>query len=322
MKRLLLMLGLGLMNAIGSAQTNLPVAPASNQVVIAILCGKEITSIDQATLKELIFKTLLEKFAKENNIAPTEAELDTFIIKSEEKEKQTQLDMEQDAPRLRKELKSTSLSDRERKNKETQLMSTEQRLRMIRDIQKLSKGKEEQISPMRRQWAEHVVKSWKIKQALYQKYGGRVCSGSYDAEPWDAYRDFLKEQEKAGVFQIFDEQYKGSFWRTFGNDAMHKFYSKEDGDAAFFTPWWLMEKKLEPPATGGACKMISLGNEMTLLDNETIPLGNQMISLGNETISLGNQTTSLDNGMISLGNKIILKGCKMTLTPCKTISQG
>ena len=61
-------------------------------------------------------------------------------------------------------------------------------------------------------------------------------------EPVDAYRDFLREQEKNGSFQILDKQYRAPFWQYFTNDAMHTFYSKSDGAKFINSPWWLMEQ--------------------------------------------------------------------------------
>ena len=98
---------------------------------------------------------------------------------------------------------------------------------------------------MKRQMARSFVKSWKINKALYEKYGGRVIFQQAGPEPLDAYRDFLKEQEKKGAFQIRDKQYEPEFWRYFTNDAMHTFYDKDDGTKFINTPWWLMDESLE-----------------------------------------------------------------------------
>ena len=249
MKRVLLKLSLVMVCSLGSAQTTLPAATASNQTVIAILCGKEIPAQDKDKLNGLIFSTLLTKFAKENNTAPTEAELDVFALKLEEKQKQHQLEMAQEIPRLRKELESAGLSHRDRKDKEEQLKSAEQILKSFRELEERSKGLEEQLRPMKRRIAEQFVRSWKINQALYQKYGGRVIFQQAGMEPLDAYREFLKEQERAGAFQIIDKQYEAPFWRYFTTDSMHTFLSADEGAKAMTTPWWLTEKKPEPPAS-------------------------------------------------------------------------
>ena len=98
---------------------------------------------------------------------------------------------------------------------------------------------------MKRQMAQNLVRMWKINKALYEKYGGRVIFQQAGVEPIDAYRDFLKEEEKKGSFQILDKQYKAGFWRYFTDDAMHAFYSKDDGAKFINTPWWMMEDPRE-----------------------------------------------------------------------------
>lgn len=102
------------------------------------------------------------------------------------------------------------------------------------------KGMEEQTRAARLLIAQQFVKSWKINKTLHAKYGGRVLFQQAGIEPLEAYRDFLKEQEKKGAFQILDTQYKAGFWRYFTDET--KLLSKEDSVKAFDTPWWMMEK--------------------------------------------------------------------------------
>ncbi len=212
--------------------------------VIAVVLGKKLTTKDKDKLDGLIFGALLEQFAKNNKIEPTEKELDTFVLKMEEMERQHQIKFEEDRKKLVAELKATTLSERERKDKESQLQTIESILKTTREMKEQTKGREEQLRPMKRQMAWQFVKRWKINKALYAKYGGRVIFQQAGVEPLDAYRDFLKEKEKNGSFQILDKKYEASFWRYFTNDDMHTFYSKDDGAKFINTPWWMME---EPP---------------------------------------------------------------------------
>ncbi len=93
-----------------SAEADAPKAQGTDTNVIATVLGKEITSSEEDKLNGLIFGTLLEQFAKENKIEPTEEELDAFVLKSEESEKQLQVEMQTDRVKLIEELKSSSLS--------------------------------------------------------------------------------------------------------------------------------------------------------------------------------------------------------------------
>jgi len=226
------------------AQTDHPKTAATDTNVIATVLGKKITAGEKGKLNGLIFGPLLQQYAQDNKIEPTQEDLDAFVSKTEEKEKQHQIKKHADRAKLIEELKGSSLSDREREQKASHLKTIESILKKTGEIKEKTKGMEDQMRPMKRQMAQQFVKSWKIDKALYAKYGGRVIFQQAGVEPLDAYRDFLREQEKNGAFQILDKQYEGGFWRYFTNDTMHTFYKKEDGAKFINTPWWMME---EPP---------------------------------------------------------------------------
>ena len=244
MKRLLVVVVTAMLTVSCFAQTERPKTDEADANVIAVVLGKKITAAEKNKLNGVIFSALLEQFATENKIEPTEEELDAFVLKAEEKEKQHQIKMEADKKKLVEELKNLSLSDREREQKASHLKTIESILKTTRDMKEQAKGMEDQIRPMKRQMAQQFVKSWKINKAMHQKYGGRVIFQQAGVEPLDAYRDFLREQENKGTFQILDKQSEARFWRYFTNDTMHTFYEKEDGAKFINTPWWMMD---EPP---------------------------------------------------------------------------
>ncbi|MEX2551903.1 MAG: hypothetical protein WD627_02725 [Actinomycetota bacterium] len=150
-------------------------------------------------LDGLIFGTLRDRFAKDNKIEPTEAELDAFIAKFNK--------LSESAP----------------------------------EIPELDEIPEGELRAPERQTAVSFVTTWKINKSLYDKYGGRVIFQQFGPEPVDAYRDFLREQERKGAFEILDKKYEASFWYYFTNDGSHSFYSEEEGARIMSTPWWLME---------------------------------------------------------------------------------
>ncbi len=218
------------------AQTDRPKVAAADSNVIAIVLEKPITGNEKDKLNGLILGALLERYARDNKIETTDEELDAFVRKTEEARKQQQATFEANREHLQNELKSPSLSDRDRKDKEAQLQTFESVLKTTRDMEARGKGMEERMRPLRRQMAQKSVKTWKINKSLYGQYGGRVIFQQGGPEPLDAYRDFLKEQENKGAFQILDKKYEDSFWRYYTNDAMHRFYSKDEGAKAMDTP--------------------------------------------------------------------------------------
>ena len=212
---------------------------------IAVVLGKKITIKDKDKLNGMIFGALLEQYAKDNKIEPTEAELDAFVRRTEEMRKQQQADFENQRQKLTQELKSTSLTEKEKKEKTEQLKTIESILKTTKEAEERTKGMDEKMRTMKRNTAQYFVKTWKINKSLYEKYGGRIIFQQAGVEPLDAYRQFLKEQEKKKAFQILNKEFEASFWKYFVDDSMHTFYSKDDGAKFMKTPWWLMDKPIK-----------------------------------------------------------------------------
>ena len=228
-----------------SAQTSRPQPVATDTNIIAVVLGKQISASETNELTGIIFGSLIEQFTKENRIEPTAGELDALIRKTDESLKQSQTMKQEERAKLIEELKNPSLSGSEREQKEARLKKLERTLKYMADSEKESMENEEQARSMKRELALSFARPWKINQALYRKYGGRVVSQKADLLPVDAYRDFLKEQEKKGNFKILNKTCAASFWGYFTNDSGHIFYSKEEGAKFMNTPWWMMEQSPE-----------------------------------------------------------------------------
>ena len=225
--------------AAASAQTQ-QVGPLEKEV-IAVVLGKEITGKDKHRLSGLVLGELLEQFARDNRIEPTEEELDAFITNTENSRRQQRAALEKSKRQLAEELESVHLSENERKQKQSQLRTIDAILKTERQRQSPSDASDGQTRVMR-QTARQFVRSWKINKELYARYGGRVIFQQAGVEPIDAYREFLREQEKKGAFRIVDPNCQPSFWRYFTNDAMHVFYPEAEGARFINTPWWMTER--------------------------------------------------------------------------------
>lgn len=234
-----------LLAAMAWAQTDRPGTEDGDPTVIAVVLGKNITAQDRGRLSGLILGALLEQFAKDEKIGPTDEELDAFIRRTEEEDRKNQIRFERDRQKLREELKSPSLDEREREKKESRLKTLESILKSTREMKEQTRGMEEEIRRMERRMARHFVQAWKINKALFARYGGRVIFQQAGPEPLDAYRDFLREHEAKKSFQLLDARYEAGFWRYFTNDAMHTFYSDAEGARSINTPWWMMDEPAE-----------------------------------------------------------------------------
>lgn len=226
------------------SQTTNPTNGGGDKETIAVVLGKEIKIGEKDRLNGLIFGALLDQYAKENKIEPAEEEIRVFLDKQEEMSKRSLVESEQERVRLVEELKSKTLTEEQRKEKQSALELTESILKTQRESREEAKGVEQQLRPMLRDMAIQWVRTWKINQSLFKKYGGRVIFQQAGVEPLDAYRDFLTEQQKKGAFRIMDEAAEVSFWKYFTDDTMHTFFGKDEGARLMEKPFWLMEKPL------------------------------------------------------------------------------
>ena len=228
------------------ALTNSSKAIVSETNVIATVLGKEILSGEKEDLGGLIFGPLLGQFAKDYKIEPSDEELDAFVSKTTEKQKREMARLAEDKARLEQELQSASIKPAEAKAKQDHLATIEKILKTSRQMEEESVGREDMVRLAKRRTARTFVGMWKINRALYQKYGGRVIFQQAGPEPVDAYRDFLKDQEKQGNFRIIDKSREDAFWRYYTNSAMHVFYQADEGAKFIETPWWMMEEAPRP----------------------------------------------------------------------------
>lgn len=233
---------LSLFGAVLWAETPLTSKTNAKQEVVAVFLGEKLTSKDNDEIKRLIFGTLLDQFAEENKIKPTKEELDAFVLKTGERERQQKIKREKDRKKLIAELKTPGLKEAARKAKEDRLQAIEKLIKNGREMEEWKKGKEAQMRQMKLKMAQRFIRIWKINKTLYKKYGGRVIFQQFGPEPLDAYRDLLKEHEKKKPFEFLDKNYEAAFWRYFTNDAMRVFSNKEDAPRIINTPWWLMDK--------------------------------------------------------------------------------
>jgi hypothetical protein len=220
------------------AQTSKTKAPPANPKVIAIVLGNEITTAQKDRLNGMIFGQLLERFAKENKIAPTDKELDEFVVKLESLKKAQNAKWRTERKRLKAELKDDSLSAKDRKAREEFLGYIESILKAENDRPYVTPEQEKQNRQGQLEVARMFVQQWKINQGLFRKHGGRVIFQQVGPEPLDAYRRFLRDHERKGNFKILDKEAAKSFWNYFENDKMHVFASKGQAAEAMNTPWW------------------------------------------------------------------------------------
>lgn len=225
-------------------------AADGNRKIKATVLGREVPTMHPKAMRTFIIGSLLRKFAEDHHIEPTGQEIDLLIQRMDEANKKSEAFLKEDSEALQAELKNANLPKIQRKEKKKELEKIRQILDALRE-QKQIDWSQEVLMQSRRREMGRLIMLWKISQALFEKYGGRVifnrstpkpAEGFFQLgpEPVDAYRDFLKEQEKNGSFEIFDPSLKDSFWRYFARETMHTYLSEGKGRKAMTVPFRMM----------------------------------------------------------------------------------
>ena len=209
--------------------------------VIAVVLGQEIT-VEDATgspITSLINGPLVDKFAEDNGIQPTEEEIVAFAEWTLGVQSRQLSRLEGERANFEQALVDESLSAEERE--ETQnLLDT-----VVAIIDSLSQDEPHMNMDVVRPTAMRWVQRWKIFKALYEKYGGRAHFQQAGVEPFDAVRDFLEEQQANGAFTILDQDYEDEFWHYWRTERIHKFVPEGKERELVTTPWWLMEEPID-----------------------------------------------------------------------------
>ena len=215
--------------------------PRDPDDVIAVVLGQEITVEDAkgSPITGLIGDPLIEKFAEDNGIQPTEDELSAFAEKVLGMQSLQLSRMEGERAKLEQALVDESLSA-EAREKTQSLLDT-----VVTLIDSLSQDEPHMNMDVMRPMAKRWVQRWKVFKALYEKYGGRAHYQQAGVEPFDAVRDFLEEQEANGAFTILDKEYEDEFWHYWRTERIHRFVPEGKQRELMSKPWWLMEVPID-----------------------------------------------------------------------------
>ncbi len=102
----------------------------------------------------------------------------------------------------------------------------------------LTPEEQAELRDMREGMARSVIERWKLNQALYAEYGGRVIFQQFGPEPLDAYREYLEARQEAGDFSFLDPAFETAFWRYFRDESIHDFFPPEEAETVFATAPW------------------------------------------------------------------------------------
>lgn len=209
--------------------------PRDSGDVVAVVLGQEITVEDAmgSPITSLIGDPLMQKFAEDNGIQPTEEEIAAFAEAMLGMRQRQLTELESEKARLERDLE-LAVSSEESEKIRIELDIIETTLDSLSEVQ--GQMNVDILRPVAMEW----VQRWKIFHALYEKYGGRAHFQQAGFEPFDAVHDFLEAQEENGAFTILDPHYEDEFWDYWRKDP-RGVVPEEKAREMMRTPWWLME---------------------------------------------------------------------------------
>lgn len=186
-----------------------------------------------AQLASLIQRRLLDSYAQRHGLEPTEAELRPLSRSLAESSKEAEESMRRARQRrieeIRKKLEAPALDPAERTRLTAELANW-QRTPTGLDARTL------EAEPM----ISALVQNWKVQRSLHRRYGGRVLLSSFGFHvAIDAQKQFLREEEKRGAFEIPDPDLRAAFWTAVADETWADgVTSDRSAEEVFATPPW------------------------------------------------------------------------------------
>jgi hypothetical protein len=208
----------------------------------ATVLGTEIRTGDPEELRYLVLRALTDRYAAERGIEVTPAEIDAYLARMAAVAERDRREREARLAGIERQFAAPGLAD----DRRTALAAERDALaQLARDLDRGAATPQEaaEEAQARRIIAAAFIRQWKINQAFYREYGGRIVFQQGGPEPLDAYRRFLEDQQTRTAFAITDAGLEAAFWRYYRNDAIHSFYPAGSAEEAraFASPWWLAE---------------------------------------------------------------------------------
>lgn len=210
--------------------------------LVAEVLGTKVHTADADEMQYVVLGKLMDQYASEAGIVVASSEVDAYIAAMNRIAEKDRTEREARRAGIAQKLESQTLTPAEKDALSSELAALDELGEMLGAGDNGAEPEEDRAA--RRQFAEAVIRQWKINQALYRQYGGRIIFQQGGPEPLDAYSEFLEDQQKQGAFRIVDKSMEPAFWRYFRTDSIHSFYASgsEEEARAFETPWWLQDE--------------------------------------------------------------------------------
>jgi hypothetical protein len=195
------------------------------------MAGQASAATGARNLRELVAKDALARFVAANRLQATAQEIAAYSAWSEEFRKQDEVRRAPKLVEIEAELKEPK-TEAHRREQLTQHRDVLLNARK-HDAERPAVGTG--TSAPQAMWIE----LYKVKKALYEKYGGRVGITKWGPDPVGAMETLLREHEKRGELVILDKALAEEFWGALAKEP--RFLAKPE--QIDFTYYWLKPPK-------------------------------------------------------------------------------
>lgn len=205
--------------------------------------GVQIRTANPDEMAYVVKQILLQHYVEEQGLLATDREIAALLNRKQEVMEKDRKLMEARRKELEKTLAFNTPAGEARTRLEKELASLNGMQQAMVEADSRAGTPESVVAENR--VARAFVEQWKVNQALYRQYGGRVVYQQSGAEPLDAYHEFFRAAQKSGDFRIVNKDFEPAFWRYYITDSLHKFIPESGGqkEHAINTPWWMMDMK-------------------------------------------------------------------------------
>jgi len=213
----------------------------SDAPVAAEARGVQIRTGNPDEMAYVIKQILLQHYVEEQGLQATDKEIAQLLKRKQEVMEKDRKTMEARRSELETALASNTPAGEEREQLEAELKAINQMQQAMKEADSRAGTPESDAAETR--VASAFIEQWKVNQAMYRKYGGRVIFQQGGPEPLDAYHEFFKAAQKSGEFRILNKESEQALWRYYTDDSIHQFIPEAEKEQAINTPWWMMEDK-------------------------------------------------------------------------------
>ena len=218
---------------------------SSDAPLVAEAGDVQIHTSNPDEMAYVIKQVLIKRYIEDHKLQATDVEIAEFLDRKKIMMERNRLQMETRHAEIQQALASKTLTADARTRLEKERDTLYEMNRLMAAAEGRAGTAESDAAEVF--VARSFIEQWKVNQALYRQYGGRVIFQQSGAEPIDAYRDFFRDAQKSGRFKILGKDMEPALWSYYTTDGIHVFYPESGNkkELAINTPWWMMDEPVE-----------------------------------------------------------------------------